>query len=276
MSGPRSVVKSGRSVEEALEAALDELGVGRDDVEVEVLEESNRGLLGWLGGRLARIRVTVRGSERGAPARASRARPAVNGREEQEEREGQRGEGEAAGPDPNAVERALGAARTFLRDVVRLIGADAMVETRRTAPDLFTLNVVSQRAALLIGRHGETLNALQLLTNLVANRAHEGPWIRFVVDAGDYRGRRESTLRSLALRAARKVRVERRRVALDPMNALERRIVHMALKDDPHVETRSEGEEPNRRVVIWPKGALKAPGQADEGGSPRAGGNGQS
>lgn len=251
MSGPRSVEKSGRSVEEALEAALDELGVNRDEVEVEVLDEPNRGLLGWIGGKLARIRVTVKegasppgDAEREARGGGAAGTPASAG-------------GPAASGASEALQLAaqakLSRARDFLREVARLMGAPGQVETRRVEGDLFHLNVVTPEPGLLIGRRGQTLDAIQYLVNMAANRRVEGPWVRFVVDAGEYRRRREAALRALAVRTARRVRQGRTSVALEPMNALERRVIHLALKDDPSVMTRSEGEEPNRRVVILPR-----------------------
>ncbi|MEW6046284.1 MAG: RNA-binding cell elongation regulator Jag/EloR [Bacillota bacterium] len=253
MNPSRSVVKSGRSVEEALEAALDELGVGRDDVDVEVLEEANRGLLGWIGGRLARIRVTVK--EKEGPGTEER-----RGRRDRRARAGLLDEAEVAGgagsePDSAQAAERLDRARDFLRQVVHLIGSSCVIETHRMGPGLYKLNIVSERAGLLIGHRGETLNALQYLVNVAANRREqEGAPVRFVLDTADYRRRRENVLRQVALRAARRVREEKRRVALEPMSATERRVIHLALKDDPYVETRSEGEEPNRRVVVFPRG----------------------
>lgn len=247
MNAPRSVVKSGRTVEEALEAALDELGVGRDDVVVEVLEEANKGLLGWLGGRLARIRVTVKGQEDHTPSRrgAAGARPSSPAA----------GRGAEAQVEPR---EALERGRAFLREVIRLMGVGGAVETHRVGPGVYKLNIVSEGAGLLIGHRGETLNALQYLVNVAANRPYGTNPVRLVLDAGDYRRRREAVLRQMALRTARRVRQEKRRVALEPMNAMERRIIHLALKNDPYVETRSEGEEPHRRVVVFPRGQAPA------------------
>ena len=254
MSAPRFVVKSGRSVEEALEAALDELGVGRDDVVVEVLEEANKGLLGWLGGRLARIRVTVKEPHDDASGKAkASASPAG----------GSAGRAPAAASGQSDGTEALERGRAFLREVIRLMGVGGVVETHRIGPGLYKLNIVSEGAGLLIGHRGETLNALQHLVNLVANRHHEGNPVRLMLDAGDYRRRREAALRQMALRTAQRVRREKRRVALEPMNAMERRIIHLALKDNPYVETRSEGEEPNRRVVVFPKGQAPAPASGE-------------
>lgn len=250
MSAPRFVVKSGRSVEEALEAALDELGVGRDDVVVEVLEEANKGLLGWLGGRLARIRVTVKEPHDDA---VDKTRGAAG-------LSGAAAVGKMPAVTPGQVDGAeqLERGRAFLREVIRLMGAGGVVETHRMGPGIYKLNIVSEDAGLLIGHRGDTLNALQYLVNVAANRHHQGSPVRLVLDVGGYRRRREATLRQVALRTARRVRQEKRRVALDPMNAMERRIIHLALKDDPYVETRSEGEEPNRRVVVFPRGQAPA------------------
>ncbi|NLG68559.1 MAG: protein jag, partial [Firmicutes bacterium] len=148
MSAPRSVVKSGRNVEEALEAALDELGVERDEVVVEVLEEANKGLLGWIGGRLARVRVTVKqpGTE---------PEPHPDGHADGEEPV--RGTTSGEEGDRERLERG----RTFVREVIRLMGIPGAVETRRMGPGAYQLNVVSERAGLLIGHRGQTLNALQ-------------------------------------------------------------------------------------------------------------------
>lgn len=262
MSAPRFVVKSGRSVEEALEAALDELGVGRDDVVVEVLEEANKGLLGWLGGRLARIRVTVKEPHDDASDKAKASSSPAGA---------SAGRALAAAPGPSDGTEALERGRAFLREVIRLMGVGGVVETHRMGPGLYKLNIVSEGAGLLIGHRGETLNALQHLVNLAANRHHQGNPVRLVLDAGDYRRRRETALRQMALRTAQRVRREKRRVALEPMNAMERRIIHLALKDNPYVETRSEGEEPNRRVVVFPKGQAPAPapGEGRAQGRPR-------
>jgi len=286
MSSPRWVEKSGRTVEEALQAALDELGVGRDRVDVEVLDEPNRGLWGWIGGKLARIRVTVRdgsesrvggegaagpGQQGGEPGEGRDVAPVEAGAASRagEERAGQAVAGEGAAQPAQldaaaleAIRRKVERGKEFLRELVRRMGPGGHVETRRVEADLYLLNVVTQEPARLIGRHGDTLDAVQYLVNLAANRHGEGPWVRFVVDAGDYRRRREAALRALAQRVARQVRRTGKSVSLEPMNPLERRVIHLALRDDPAVTTRSEGEEPNRRVVVHPRhpeGAQQAP-----------------
>ena len=106
---------------------------------------------------------------------------------------------------------------------------------------------------MLIGRHGQTIDAIQYLANAILYRAHEDTHKRVVVDAAGYRARRQAALDGIALRAAEQATATGQRVELEPMTAVERRIVHERLKDDPEVETLSEGTEPNRYVVVVPR-----------------------
>lgn len=138
----------------------------------------------------------------------------------------------------------------FLGDVLRAMGTEVAMTVREEDGTLY-VDMAGQEAGLLIGHHGQTLDALQFLTNLAAAKADPGP--RIVLDVEGYRRRREETLTRLASRLADKVRRTRQPVELEPMSAHERRVIHMALADHPDVETSSEGEEPNRRVVIMPR-----------------------
>lgn len=203
----RSVEKSARTVEEAVQLALAELGVGRDRVDVQVLSEGRPALFGLIGGRSARVRVTVR--------------------ESREER----------------VER-------FLRDLTQAMGADVAIRVT-SGTDAVRVEMAGDGAGILIGRHGQTLEALQFLVNLVAVRSGDGP--RVLLDVEGYRKRREEALRRMAARAAEQARRSGRRVVLEPMSAQERRLIHMELAGHPHVTTASEGEEPYRRVVVVPR-----------------------
>lgn len=205
----RSVEASGRTVEEAVERALRQLGVERSQVEVEVLDEPGRGWLGLIGQRPARVRVTYR------PAKAE-------------------------------------AAVAFVLGVCRRMGLDARCRVVEE-DDAIRVELSGGGLASLIGRRGRTLDALQYLTNVAATRA-SGDRRPVVVDADGYRRQREERLRRLALRLAERARRTGREVALQPMSARERRIVHLALRDDPHVRTESVGEEPLRKVVIRPQG----------------------
>jgi spoIIIJ-associated protein len=207
-----SVEKTGKTVDDAILAALIELDVDRDNVEIEVIEEGSKGFLGLVGSRLARVRVTVK---------------------------------------PSRVDKA----RAFLERVIELLGVEATVDVEQQG-EYTVLQIEGNHLGILIGRRGETLDALQYLTNLAANRdkTDQAERVRVILDAEGYRKRRENTLRNLAYRLAEKVKREKRRAALEPMSPLERRIIHTALQDDESVETYSEGEEPFRRVVIAYKG----------------------
>ena len=139
----------------------------------------------------------------------------------------------------------------FLRVILKTMDIDAKIkdfEQEGTA----VLSLEGDKIGLLIGRRGQTLDALQYLLNLVANKG-DGEKERIILDAEDYRRKREETLRDLAFRLADKVKKSGRRVQLEPMNAHERRIIHHALQEDMFVKTFSEGDEPSRQVVIAPK-----------------------
>ncbi|HLY13328.1 MAG TPA: R3H domain-containing nucleic acid-binding protein, partial [Candidatus Limnocylindrales bacterium] len=158
---------------------------------------------------------------------------------------------EAADASPEA----LAAGKEILENLMRLMDFDVAVEIR--AGDTSRLNVIGEgdeKEALgaLIGRKGERLSALQHLVNLMLSR-RMGDWTRVLVDVEDYRGRRERQLVEIARRAAERVGETGKMLQLEPMSALERRWIHIALRDDPDVATQSIGEEPNRRVIVLPR-----------------------
>src|SRR5690606_12335810 len=152
----------------------------------------------------------------------------------------------------NSLDAKVNAAREFLAGLFERMNVSAEIETEIGEDQLVYMRMSGRRMGVVIGRRGQTLDAIQYLVNLVANKL-PGPRARIVLDAEGYRDKRAETLRNLATRLAAKAKSERRKTVLEPMNALERRIVHLALADDAEVETRSEGEEPYRRVVILPK-----------------------
>ena len=203
------IEKTGKTVEEAIEAALAELGLERDQVDYRVLEAPSKPLFGLLGGREAKVEVTIKKVE--------------------------------------PIERA----KLFIEKVTKAMHLLVSISVISNE-DAVTLNLKGEDLGILIGKHGQTLDALQYLTNLVANR--EGrERIRFIVDVEDYRKRRADTLQQLALRLADRVKRSGDRVVLEPMTPHERKIIHMSLQDDLRIETYSEGEEPFRRVVIVSK-----------------------
>ncbi|MBQ2113908.1 MAG: protein jag [Selenomonadales bacterium] len=224
-----TVEKTGKTVEEAVQAALKELQVTENDVTVEVLEQPKSGFLGLIGGRPAKVAVTL------------------IKKEEPKEEETITVETEEAmpvvGEDPIAVGKA------FLMDVFAKMNLTVAIEAEEKE-EVVLFDLKGNDLGILIGRHGQTLDALQYLTNLAANKhAGEGRK-RIVLDVEDYRKRREETLVRLAQRLANKVKRRNQRIVLEPMSRHERKIIHMALQDDPQIATYSEGEEPYRKIVI--------------------------
>lgn len=142
------------------------------------------------------------------------------------------------------------AALEFLRELLKKMDIEARV-AGASDEESVDLQIDGADLGILIGRRGQTLDSLQYITTLAVNR-RGGEWIRIRLDIGDYRAKREETLRSLAQRLANKADCTGRRVALDPMNPAERRIVHRELQGFPGVKTQSEGKEPHRRVIIFP------------------------
>lgn len=200
------IEKTGKTVEDAIESALRELGVERDQIEYRVIEAPSKALFGILGGREARVEVSVK--------------------------------------KVDTQDRA----KTFLDKVTTAMGLNVVISVV-TGEDSVGLNLSGEDLGILIGKHGQTLDALQYLTNLAANKDCRER-IRFIIDVEDYRKRRADTLEQLALRLADRVKRSGERVALEPMTPHERKIIHMSLQADIRIETYSEGEEPYRRVVI--------------------------
>jgi spoIIIJ-associated protein len=231
MQEGRSVEVSGRTVDEAIERALEQLGAGRDQVETEVLTEGSRGILG-LGAEEARVKVTL-------------AEPVKYPEEEREEFQAESREVSEIAID-------------VLRDLLRHMGVRATVTIRDDmgGPALpVVLDVEGDDLGILIGRQGETLRDLQYITRLIVSRKVQH-WVNVLVDVGGYKRRRERVLTELAQRMAERVVAEGRPVSLEPMPAHERRIVHMALRDHEFVTTESTGEGRRRKVVILPTADL--------------------
>lgn len=235
-----TVIETGKTVEEALEKALVALGRSVDEVDYEVLEQPSRGFFGLFGGHLARLRVTEKQEDvtSAAPAAAAAA---------------------PAGAQPAASASTAPAAGTpraraeqFLRDIFRCMGLTVAMSARET-DEGYVYDLSGESLGILIGKHGQTLDALQYLTNLAANRGCEEGRIHVILDVEGYRSRREETLRRLAGHLAEKACRIHAEVRLEPMNRHERKIIHMALQDNYRVSTYSDGDEPYRCVVIAPK-----------------------
>lgn len=228
MRGMREVERSAASVEEAIEAALEELGVSEQEVEIEIVQEPRAGLLG-LGGRQAVVKVRLREGGGGPPAVASR-------------------QGEVAAE--------------FLRGLLALMEVPAEVDLQEVEGTLY-VDVWGggggEGMGLLIGKRGQTLEGLQELVRGAVQRRTASRCL-VIVDVEDYRKRRRSHLAAKAREAARRVSRTGREEALEPMNAYERKIVHDAVASVRGVVTESEGDEPERRVVIRRQRGGRGPG----------------
>lgn len=226
MSDDVSVEATGETVGEAKWAALRELehlapGLEREAVRFQVLSEGERGLLG-VGYTPARVVASVERPPASPPPSAS----------------------------PESTDDESAVARALLTRSLAALGVSGAVSVTE-ADDAVTATVSGHELGILIGRHGQMIDALQYLANAIAHRALGEDRRRIVIDAAGYRARRAATLESLARRSAEQASATGRRVELEPMSSVERRIVHEALKDDPEVDTESEGTEPNRYVVVF-------------------------
>ena len=147
------------------------------------------------------------------------------------------------------AEEAAAKAKAFLQDVLRNMGIEVMIE-KMIKSDKIILHLHGKNLGILIGKHGQTLDALQYLTNLTTNQGEETRHF-IMLDVENYRQRREETLKQLAVRLAGRVKRSGEKVVLEPMNGYERKIIHVALQNEAHVRTESEGQDPYRHVVIY-------------------------
>ena len=204
----KKVTVSGKTVDEAVEAGLAKLETTKDNVEINVLEQPQKGFFGLLGVKPAVVELHMK-------------------------------------PDP------VNDAIVFLRDTIDKMGVTASVEKEEKNEGIL-LNINGEDIGVLIGKRGQTLDSLQYLVNLVANRQSSN-YQRIYLDAEGYRARRKEALETLAVRLSNKALRTKREVRLEPMNAHERKIIHTTLQNTKGVSTYSDGEEPNRRIVVTPK-----------------------
>ena len=276
----RSVVVSGKTVEDAINNGLAMLGVRRDQVDVEIITEGSRGVLGF-GAEHARVRLAVKPpaappvAETPPPQPARREGPRVRerrpAREPRQPEEARRVEEVKVVEEPRptlkmretriepgeGTPEAVG--QEVLAELLRLMGVRASVETYlgedladEGQPAPIVLNITGEDLGILIGRRGETLRALQYLIRLMVSHRVKH-WTNLVVDVENYLARRRHALESLANRVADQVVRSGRTQALEPMPPYERRLVHIALRKHPRVTTQSVGEGERRKVTIIPK-----------------------
>ena len=282
------ITATGKTIDLAIENALQQLGMDRDSVSVEVLENPKSGFLGF-GACPAKVKVTYEVPDeevKPAPAlsSASRSKPrkqevreaplkplnpinpinptpapapaAEAPRPERKPRQEKPRQEKKPAPKPAVKEYAPAAEgsmeqriEVFIKGLLEHMGSDAVPHAWKAEDDTYQVDLVGEDLGMLIGRRGETLDAIQHLTNYTINR-DSNKRARVNVDAENYRLKREESLRRLATKVAGKVVKYRRNITLEPMNAYERHVIHETLQDYPDVITYSTGTEPNRRTVV--------------------------
>ena len=260
---------TGRTVEAALEAAAADLGCAPASLEYTVLEQPSRGFLGLIGRKDARIRV--RDIDGAAVAETKAADPSADMAELETRLEEEVEETQVDAPAKAASAKAAKAkdavslleqeqrARKFLEDVFAAMKIEVELQRSETEEGIL-FQIEGESLGILIGKHGQTLDALQYLTNLAANRGVSGERLHVLLDIEGYRARREETLTRLAGHLAEKACRIGQEIHLEPMNRHERKIIHMALQDSRKVSTYSAGDEPRRYVVIVPRRRRRAEG----------------
>lgn len=241
--------KWGKDVETATALALDELKCSKDEVKITVLEEPSRGFLG-IGSKLAKVRVEKIEVSENDKTEKIEVTEEVNETVTEETVENETSEvtsKKLIRPD-NMKEIEEHPALSFLKETTEKMGLELSFKAYADDNNVF-IDIAGKDAGTIIGKRGQTLDAIQYLTSLAVNKKSED-YVRVVLDAENYRSKREKTLERLAHRLADKVVRTKRSVKLEPMNPYERMVIHAALVNSPKVKTRSEGEEPYRRVVI--------------------------
>jgi spoIIIJ-associated protein len=198
-----TIERTGKTVDEAIETALEDLKAKKEDVTIDIIEEPNKGIFG-IGGKMARVKVTLN--------------------------------------------KKVETIKEFLSEMFDKMDIEVEIDVKENE-DTIMVNLSGERMGLLIGRRGETLDALQQIINAVANKG-SSEYKRIVVDTENYRKKREETLIAMANKIANSVMKYKKSITLEPMNPYERRIIHSALQNNKGIQTYSIGEEPNRKVVI--------------------------
>ena len=241
----RSIETTGKTKELAIRAALEQLKLTEDDITYEILELGRSGFLG-IGAVPARVRVSYDDGQsepkpvKTQPVKAPAKKPETAQKSEPKKAEPRQ---YAAGSQEKEVE-------SFLRGLLERMGVECTIDISEREGGGLEVKLDGPDMGAVIGRRGETLDAIQQLTNYSINRGSEKNRVRVQVDAENYREKREQSLERLAEKVAGKVTKYRRNVTLEPMNAYERHVIHTALQDTPGVTTFSIGTEPNRRVVV--------------------------
>ena len=256
------IEKTGKTIDEAIQAAADELGVNKDELEVEILETPTKRLFGLFGETPAKIRATVK--EPPVVVETLKREEEIPVEEPAPEKVHVEEPVEKFEPvlEPSPVEetvqpfdrdKVIDAAEDFLHSVFATMNLEVIMKINDDAEEGCLIELNGKGLGILIGRRGQALDALQYLLNLAVNRKVGDEKIHFTLDVENYRRRREQTLVKLAKSVAERVVKTRREVKLEPMNRHERKIIHTVLQENDRVETHSAGEDPYRYIVVSPR-----------------------
>ena len=263
-----TIEATGKTIEDAVRSGLVRLGRMKEEVDIEILEEPKSGFFGF-GSKPARVRITEKADVTPVPSEVIQAEPEteVSAAEpkaadvvkavevaEPDMMEDEPSEPAVQEPEEEAfsAEEAAAKGKAFLQEVLKNMGIDVVIE-KMIKSDKILLHLHGKNLGILIGKHGQTLDALQYLTNLTTNQGENARYF-IMLDVENYRHRREETLKQLAHRLANRVKQNGESITLEPMNGYERKIIHVALQNDSEVRTESEGKDPYRHVVIYYQG----------------------
>lgn len=263
-----TIEATGKTIEDAVRSGLVRLGRMKEEVDIEILEEPKSGFFGF-GSKPARVRITEKADVTPVPSEVIQAEPEteVSAAEpkaadvvkavevaEPDMMEDEPSEPAVQEPEEEAfsAEEAAAKGKAFLQEVLKNMGIDVVIE-KMIKSDKILLHLHGKNLGILIGKHGQTLDALQYLTNLTTNQGENARYF-IMLDVENYRHRREETLKQLDHRLANRVKQNGESVTLEPMNGYERKIIHVALQNDSEVRTESEGKDPYRHVVIYYQG----------------------
>jgi len=243
-----SIEVEGKTPEEAIKKALDVLGASREKVKVEILDEGSKGLFGMIGSKQAKIKATLLDSDdigsAGAAQEGFTPRATHAARKPPSPITSRDLAGETAASDAPA--------REVLAELLKLMGFTATIKSE-TDNEKVTLSIeAGEESSILIGKRGKNLNGLQYIVNRISGRMSDNAR-PVTIDVEGYRARRRDSIEAMARRLAEKSKSSKRDIETEPLSAAERRFVHMALKDDDDVQTKSRGEGPFKNVVIKPR-----------------------
>jgi spoIIIJ-associated protein len=249
------VETTGKTVDQAVENALQELNISLTDALIEILDEGDKGGIFGFGRQPARVRVTdISGDDEKRRERELRRAADDSARRKkisEDDDEGDDAEAWKMPAEERGLESAENAALDYVEAILSGIGIHGRLESYIDEEGSLEIDISGNDCGVAIGRHGETLDAIQYLTNIVANRWMDD-FLRVIVDVSGYRHRREQRLSRIANKTAERVLATGRESKLKPMTPAERRVIHMTLRDVEGISTYSEGADPRRYVVIAP------------------------